>query len=179
MSDLDKTTPNAPGNAEMQRLRSLILGENNSQVTSTVKDNAREIVGEVVIEALHDRQKRGDGLDNVLVPIVEKSVQKSVSNHSEQFVGYLYPLVGRLVRKSVTAFLSEFLEKTNELIENSFTLKGIAWRFKAWQAGISFSRYVASQTFVFRVEQVFLIHKETGILLNSVERSSDDGTDAD
>lgn len=179
MSDLGKTNTPDADDAEMQNLRDLILGQDKEQITQVLKHNAREVVSEVVIEALHDRHKQGDELNQVLVPIVEKSVQKPVNNHSEQFVGYLYPLVGRLVRKSVTAFLSEFLEKTNELIENSFTFKGIAWRFKAWQAGVSFSQYVATQTFVFRIEQVLLIHNETGILLNSVARDSNDATDGD
>ena len=164
---------------QMQQLRELVLGKDNSQVYDTFRQHAREVVGDVLSEALHDRQKKDGSVNQVIVPIVEKSVEKSVSHHSEQFVGYLYPLVGRLVRKSVSAFLAEFLEKTNELIENSLTIKGLKWRFKAWQAGVSFSQYVASQTFVYRVEQVFLIHRETGILLNSVSLNQHDSADAD
>ena len=164
---------------QMHQLRELVLGKDNSQVQDTLKLHAREVVSDVLSEALYDRQKKDGSVNQVIVPIVEKSVEKSVSHHSEQFVGYLYPLVGRLVRKSVSAFLNEFLTKTNELIENSLTIKGLKWRFKAWQAGISFSQYVASQTFVYRVEQVFLIHRETGILLNSVSLSQHASADAD
>ena len=164
---------------QMHQLRELVLGKDNSQVYDTFKQHAREVVGDVLSEALHDRQKKDGSVNQVIVPIVEKSVEKSVSHHSEQFVGYLYPLVGRLVRKSVSAFLAEFLDKTNELIENSLTIKGMKWRFRAWQAGVSFSQYVASQTFVYRVEQVFLIHRETGILLNSVSLNQHASADAD
>ncbi|GAC13631.1 OmpA family protein [Aliiglaciecola lipolytica] len=165
--------------AAMRELRDIILGKNRQHVKQVLKDNAREIVGDVVIEAIHDRQKLNQEFTTVLTPVVQQSVEKSVKNQSEQFVGYLYPLVGRLVRKSVTAFLSEFVEKTNEVIENSLTFKGITWRIKAWQSGVSFSQYVASQTFVFKVEQVLLIHRETGILLNSVSQSVSDSTDGD
>jgi outer membrane protein OmpA-like peptidoglycan-associated protein len=165
--------------ADMQRLRDLILGKEKEQIKDVLKDNAREIVGDVVIETLQDREKQDGALNHVLLPIVEKSVQISVNNNSEQFVGYLYPLMGRLVRKSVTSFLAEFLEKTNELIENSLTVKGLGWRVKAWQSGVSFSQYVASQTFEFRVEQVLLIHGETGILLNSASRSDTESADVD
>jgi len=100
-----------------------------------------------------------------------------VADHSEKFVGYLYPLLDSLVIKSVTAFITELLEKTNTLIENSLTIKGLTWRFKAWQSGVTFSQYAASQTFAFRVEQVFLMHRETGLLLHSV--SLDLGLQAD
>lgn len=163
----------------MEQLRALVLGENGQHVTHTLKTHARDLVGDVVTEALYDREKQDGSVNNVLVPLVEKSVQKSVANHSEQFVGYLYPLVGSLVRKSVTAFITELLEKTNTLLENSLTIKGLKWRFKAWQAGVSFSQYAASQTFAFRVEQVFLIHRETGLLLKAVSSGLDASADAD
>lgn len=164
---------------QMEKIRQLVLGEDGHLVKQTLKDNAREVVGEVFSEALHDRERQDGSVNKVLLPLVEKSVEKSVANHSEQFVGYLYPLVGSLVRKSVTAFITELLEKTNALIENSLTIKGLKWRFRAWQANVSFSQYVASQTFSFRVEQVFLIHRETGLLLNSVSLGLGAEADAD
>ncbi|MCF2949024.1 OmpA family protein [Paraglaciecola aquimarina] len=164
---------------QMEKIRQLVLGEDASLVKQTLKDNAREMVAEVFSEALHDREKNDGSVNKVLLPLVEKSVEKSVSNHSEQFVGYLYPLVGSLVRKSVTAFITDLLEKTNALIENSLTVKGLKWRFRAWRSNVPFSQYVASQTFSFRVEQVFLIHKETGLLLNSVSLNLGTAADAD
>jgi outer membrane protein OmpA-like peptidoglycan-associated protein len=153
---------------DMQRVRDLLLGDNRDVVTSPVEQDARRIVSEVFSEALFDRQKKDGSVDQVILPIVENSVENSISNHREQFIGYLYPLVGSLVRKSVTAFITEFLEKTNELIENSFTIKGLKWRYRAWRTGVSFSEYAASQTFQFRVKQVLLIHRKTGLLLKSV-----------
>lgn len=165
--------------AQLSQLRQILLGQQNEQVTNVLKENARTIVGDVFSEAMHDRRGKDGSVDAVLLPIVESSVEKSISNHNEKMVGALYPIVGRLVRKSVTAFLAEFLEKTNELIKNSFTLKGLKWRFKAKQAGVSFSEYVASQTFVFKVEQVLLIQNESGLLLRSVSQNQEESADAD
>jgi outer membrane protein OmpA-like peptidoglycan-associated protein len=179
MSDVSESNKVADQDEEMQRLRALLLGKNNAEVLQVLRENAREVVGEVFSEALRDRQQQDGSVNKVILPLVEKSVERSVADHSEQFVGYLYPLVGSLVRKSVTAFLTEFLEKTNELIENSLTIKGLKWRFRAWQAGVSFSQYVASQTFAFRVEQVLLIHRETGILIKSVAHGTAQRADAD
>ncbi|MFA3792745.1 OmpA family protein [Aliiglaciecola sp. SL4] len=179
MADCPNSKVPSKDEVAMQQLRELILGKNQEFVKQVIQDNAREMVSEVVIEAIHDRQNRNDDFSKMLTPVVQKSVETSVNQQSEQFVGYLYPLVGRLVRKSVTSFLSEFLEKTNVLIENSLTFKGIKWRFKAWQSGVSFSQYVASQTFIFKVEQVLLIHRETGILLNSVAQSVHESADGD
>ncbi|WP_416307800.1 OmpA family protein [Neptunicella sp. SCSIO 80796] len=164
---------------QLEELRALILGNDRQLVTDTVRQQARELVGEVVSEALHDRQKQDGSINKVLQPIVETSVERSVSSHSEKLVGYLYPLVGSLVRKAVSAFLNDFIDKTNQLLENSLTIRGLKWRFKAWQAGVSFAQYVASETFVYRVEHLLLIHRQTGLLLRSVDYQPHSRGDAD
>tara|TARA_R110002153_G_scaffold271355_1_gene438598 strand:+ start:5084 stop:6847 length:1764 start_codon:yes stop_codon:yes gene_type:complete len=179
MAHSNEQQSNKPDTEQMRQIRELVLGNNGQHVTQTIKDNARELVSEVFSEALHDRESQDGSVNKVLLPLVEKSVEKSVAANSEKFVGYLYPLIGSLVRKSVTAFITELLEKTNTLIENSLTIKGLSWRFKAWQSGVTFSQYAASQTFAFRVEQVFLIHRETGLLLNSVSLGLELEADAD
>ncbi|MBU2926386.1 OmpA family protein [Colwellia sp. 1_MG-2023] len=164
---------------QLEQLRSLILGKNSHVVTDAIQKEARTIVGEVLSEALHDRQKKDGSVNKVLLPIVENAVEDSVAHNSDRLVNSLYPLMGSLVRKSVTAFLTDFMEKTNQLIDSSLTFKGLTWRIKAWQAGVKFSQYVASQTFVYRVEHVFLIHRETGLLLNSVNFNNTAKSDAD
>jgi len=164
---------------ELEQLKNILLKDDNARVVDVVRENARTLVSEVLSEALNDREKEDESVAKVLTPIVENSVERSITNHRDKFVSYLYPLVGSLVRKSVAAFLNEFLEKTNKLIENSFTYKGLKWRIKAKQAGVTFAQYVVSQTYVFRVEQVFLIHAETGLLLNSASLDPDGSNDAD
>jgi outer membrane protein OmpA-like peptidoglycan-associated protein len=164
---------------ELEQLRAIVLGKDNHLITDTINDQAREIVSKVLAEALHDRQTKDGAINKVLLPIVENSVENSVTHHSDRLVSSLYPLMGSLVRKSVGAFLTDFIEKTNQLIEYSFTIKGLKWRIKAWQAGVSFTHYVISQTYNYRVEHVLLIHQETGLLLKSVNLSQQSKNDAD
>jgi outer membrane protein OmpA-like peptidoglycan-associated protein len=175
----DTSAPEVESQLELEQLRAVILGKDHHLITDTVNEQAREIVGKVLTEALHDRQKKDGSVNKVLLPIVENSVEHSVTHHSDRLISSLYPLMGSLVRKSVGAFLSDFLEKTNQLIENSFTVKGLKWRFKAWQAGVSFTQYVVSQTYNYRVEHVLLIHQETGLLLKSVNLDHQTQNDAD
>jgi len=173
------STDDVESEPQLEQVRTLILGKENQRVTASIKKEARNIVADVFTEALHDRQKNDGSVNKVLQPLIEDSVQHSVTHNSERLVGSLYPLVGSLVRKSVAAFLTDFMEKTNQLLENSLTIKGLKWRIKARQAGVSFAQYAASQIFIYRVEHVFLIHRETGLLLNSVNLGEHDNSDAD
>ena len=164
---------------QLDQLRQLLLGKNNQRIRDIVEEDARKVVGNVLAEALHDRQTADGMVGQVLSPLVEEAVEQSITTRKEQFIGYMYPLVGSLVRKSVSAFLASFVEQTNQLLENNFTLKGIKWRFKAWRSGVTYSQYVVSQTYLFRVEQVFLIHSDTSMLLKTVIRDKTQATDAD
>ena len=164
---------------QLEQIRALILGKNNRIILESIKKDARNIVGNVLTEALHDRQKEDGSVNKVLLPLIEDSVAHSVMHHSDKLVNSLYPLMGSLVRKSVTSFLADFMEKTNQLIDSSFTIKGLKWRIEAWQAGVNFSQYVASQTFSYRVEHVLLIDRETGLLLNFVDLGKASKGDAD
>lgn len=132
------------------------------------KQEARKFVSEVVSEALNDRQQSDSSVSKILLPIVEQSIEKSISIQRGKLTDFLYPLVGDLVRKFANAFVREFIEKTNAIIETSLSFKSMTWRYRAWRSGIPFARYVASQVYVYQVQQVLLIHKDTGILLNSV-----------
>ena len=175
----DAATDHADSEQQLEKVRTLLLGKENSRITKSIQKDARSLVADVITEALHDRQKKDNSVNKVLQPFVEESVKQSVAHNSEQLVSSLYPLVGSLVRKSVAAFLSDFMEKTNQLLENSLTIKGLKWRFKARQSGVSYAQYAASQTFVYRVEHVFLIHRETGLLLNTVALEHESKSNAD
>ena len=175
----DQQELNKQAQADLEKLRKVLVSPAQADIVEALKAQQRELVTDVIAESLNDREQKDGTIQKVLQPIVSKSVEKSVSAQKNEFVDYLYPVVGSLVRKAVSAFVSDFIEKTNQLIENSFSFQGLKWRYRAWRSGISFSRYVASQTFVFQVHQVFLIHAQTGMLLQSVQINEAEAQDAD
>jgi outer membrane protein OmpA-like peptidoglycan-associated protein len=155
--------------ADLSNVRSLLLGNDNEVVLKSVEKNARQIVSDVVTEAIYDRERRDGSLARTITPMIESSIQQSIDNNKSKFIDYLYPIMGGLVRKSVAVFFDGFVEKLNYLIEYGLTIKGIKWRLEARAAGIPFPQYLLLKTFKYRVEQVFLIHKETGALICSIQ----------
>ena len=163
----------------LDKIRELIVGQDDKYVHQVIKRDARGLVTDVVSEALHERETKDGSVNKVLVPLVEKSLHRSIEANSEKIVGTLYPLVGTLVRKAVSAFLIDFVERTNALIENSLSPKSLSWRFKAWQSGVRYSEYVASQVYQYQVQQLFIIHRETGTLLQTISSDPARTKDAD
>lgn len=157
--ELASTNTDAPV-ASMNTVRRLIFGKSHQQIKHSVSD--------VVSEALLEREHQDGSVNKVLVPLVERSIERSIEVNRERIVNSLYPLVGKLVRKAVSTFLVEFVEKTNRILESSFSARGIVWRFRARQAGIPYADYVVAQIYQYRIEQIIIIHRETGTLLTSV-----------
>jgi len=175
----DKVPPSEFTDDSLEKVRELLIGRDNTFVREKLDHNAKGVVSNVVSEALLERESKDGSVNKVLVPLVEKSLHRSIEANSEKIVGTLYPLVGALVRKAVSAFLVEFVERTNALIENSLSPKSISWRFKAWQSGVKYSEYVASQIYQYQVQQLLVIHRETGTLLHSISADPDKQKDAD
>jgi outer membrane protein OmpA-like peptidoglycan-associated protein len=76
--------------------------------------------------------------------------------------------MGPAIRKSITEALRGMLETFNEALEHSLSWRGIQWRVEAFRTGRPFSEVVLMHSLLFRVEQVFLIHRETSLVLNHV-----------
>ena len=175
----NKVPPSESSDNSLDKVRKLLIGQDDKFIQEKLQHNAKGLVSNVVSEALFERESKDGSVNKVLVPLVERSLHRSIEANSEKIVGTLYPLVGALVRKAVSSFLVEFVERTNALIENSFSPKSVSWRFKAWQSGVSYSEYVASQIYQYQVQQILVIHRETGTLLHSISSDPEKEKDAD
>ncbi|MGQ8365580.1 OmpA family protein [Glaciecola sp. 1036] len=158
---------------DLEKLRYLLLHQPLTEHQAELQENTREMVKEVVTEAIRDRELTDQSVSKVLIPVVEESMQHSFTRQRGEMLNYIFPLVGDLVRKYVAASLRDFIEKTNEIIEKSVSMESIFWRYRAWRAGMPYATYVASQTYVFQIHNVLLIHKETGALLNAVNLTNE------
>jgi OOP family OmpA-OmpF porin len=60
------------------------------------------------------------------------------------------------------------MQTLNSAVEHSLSPQSIKWRIEAKRTGRSFAEVVMLRTLVYRVEQVFLIEKDGGLLLQHV-----------
>ncbi|GLR71838.1 OmpA family protein [Agaribacter marinus] len=164
---------------DLEKLRKVLLQEPLTKQQAEMQRNARQMVKDVVSEAINDREKQDNSVSQVLLPVVEHSIQKSFKQQRKELIDYIFPLVGDLVRKYVAASLREFIEKTNDIIESSLSFRGLKWRYQAWRSGMSYAKYVIAQTHIYKIHQVLLIHKETGILLHSASANSVDNENSE
>lgn len=154
----------------LEQLRVLLLGaeyQTLSDLRQQLLDRERYSlhVAEVISEALALRAQQDSSLSEALSPTIEAAVSRSVENNPSRLANALYPVMGPAIRRSIQEVLQQALETFNYLLEQSLSLRSLFWRFDAWRTGRSYSEVVLLKTLVYQVEQVFLIHRESGLLL--------------
>ena len=169
---------------DLAELRGLLLGPEQAQITAlrrTLEDPAlfAEVVGRVLAEAVRLRSSRDARLQKSLEPIVERAISVSVRRNPSILSDALFPVVGAAVRKAVAAALRSMMESLNQVLEHSLSARAIRWRIEALRTGRSFGEVVLVRSLLFRVEQVFLIHRQTGIVLQHRARDAEVIKDAD
>ncbi len=176
--------PNGDSLGEYTRLRELIVGPEQSRLEELRRrlDDRQmrtEDLSQVVAEAIALRARRDRTLQQALNPLVEEAVRISVTRDPGILAHALFPVIGEAVRKAVAHALRGLVESINQTLERSLSLDALKWRIESLRTGRPFGEIVLARSIRYRVEQVFLIHRETGLLLQHVARSNQVIQDSD
>jgi outer membrane protein OmpA-like peptidoglycan-associated protein len=173
---------NGSSSAEFVQLRDLIVGPEREQIAELqervsnperrAKDLAEALPGAV-------RNARSKALREALEPIFEKTFESSVRKHPRELADAIYPVIGPAIRNSIAASIREFAENLNQIVEKSASFRAMSWRIEALVTGKSFSEILLARSLLYRVEQVFLIHRKSGLLLQHVSAKDAVLKDAD
>ena len=118
-------------------------------------------------------------LREALEPVFEKSFRNSVRKNPKDISDAIYPVMGPAIRSSIRAAIREFAESLNQIVEKSASWRAIRWRVEARVTGRPFTEILLTRSMLYSVEQVFLIHRESGVLLMHVAAKSVVIKDAD
>lgn len=143
---------------DLENLNQLIQDpeEFSNEISKLLPLSIKKLIqkGEISIESLH----------SVIENVLKESIRKNPKNLSD----ILFPIMMPAIRKAVSEDIKRMLDTLNTVLENSFSAKKIGWRIKALFSGKSYGEIVLSHAYIYQVKQVFLIHKETGLLLAHV-----------
>lgn len=167
-----KEDVSADAGKSFEKLRHLILApeqEDLARLRERVENPEKRAtdLSAVLPEAIELRRQQGgeDALGAALTPTVETALRESVRKDPGRLADALFPVMGPAIRRSILQTLRQMFDSFNEAMEQSLSVRGLRWRFEAMRTGRPFAEIVLVHSLVFRVEQVFLIHKKTGLPL--------------
>ncbi len=136
-------------------------------------------VSQVLPEAMLLSAKQGNKLSAALTPTIEKIIQLSIKRDIHSFADVLFPVIGPAIRKAISEALKQMVQSLNQTLDRSFSWQGMKWRLESMRSGKPFAEIVLLNSMLYRVEQVFLIHAQSGLLLQHVAADSEAFQDAD
>ncbi|MDR1298363.1 MAG: hypothetical protein LBO05_13570 [Deltaproteobacteria bacterium] len=188
----DDDDPEGPGawpaspddETEMGRLRRLIIDREMTQLSYfsrvlTDPANHAHALSEVVTEAILLRSRRDDKLNTVLGPTVEKIFGASVRRNPETLANSIFPVIGPAIRRSISETFTSMLQNFNSTLEKSLSLQGLKWRLEAFRVRKPFSEIVLLHTLLYHVEEIYLIHAASGLVLDHLVSEGSEGRDSD
>ncbi len=171
------------GREDLNALRDLLLAPEQRQIEELKSRLNASAQAEAMSEALPQAVERASSRDarfaDSITPVVESALKKSVRRDPTVLTDAVFPIMGPAIRKAIAEAFEKMIQTINQALEHSLSAQGLKWRFEAMRTGRSFAEVVLSHTLIYRVEQVFLIHRGTGLPLESVQSPDVAGRDSD
>jgi len=166
---------NGAAAGELGELRRLLIGQDLDRIAGLQKRLDDPAVrstetGKVLPAAIKAASSKN--LREALEPVFEKSFRNSVRKNPREISDAIYPVMVPAIRKSITAAIREFAESLNQIVEKSASWRALRWRIEARVTGRPYTEILLTRSLLYSVEQVFLIHRESGVLLLHVAARS-------
>lgn len=171
--------------SEFDELKRLILGEEQAlleRLRARVEDPKQrtEDVAEVLVSAIRSFEAQPDQrlhLREALEEPVATTLEHRIRRDPTPMAEALYPVIAPSVRRTVAGSLRAFVQNLNQIIEAGLSPRSWRWRLEAWRSGLHYREVVLRHILVYRVDQTFLIHNPSGLLI--AERGHPDAAQLD
>src|SRR5688500_6091366 len=170
--------------SELDALRKLLIGPEQTRIEELSeelhsKDLSAEHIADVLPEAIALSGSSGEQLGRALAPTIDTALRESIRRDPREVATAIFPVLGPAIRKAIAEAMSGLVRSINSAVERSVSIQGMKWRLEAWRSGVPYPEVVLKHALVCRVEQAFLVHAETGLLLEHVAAPDLDVPDAD
>ncbi len=158
---------------ERDVLKSLLIKEELDLLSRLEKkllseEQFTQEVSKVLSKAIRRAQKEDKSFEKSLSVPIKKGVIRAFSESKQSIIDALLPIMGKLIRKSVTNSIKQFVTDINRTLELGFSVKALKWRWQALKADVTFADMVFQKTIRYQVNEIFLINKENGLLIEHV-----------
>lgn len=160
------TTPPPLPPDDLEVLRRLLL-QPEQEALEELQNPAlwEEQVSQALPGALIRRTKADKSVQYALNPILEETFVRLVRRNPKLLVEILFPILLPAIRRAVASLFASLTQSLNQTLDQAFSVQGIRWRLEALSTGKTFAEVVLSHTLLYRVEQVLLIQRDSGLLL--------------
>jgi len=153
----------------LEDLREILFGRYRQQIAEL----------EAELDDLERRVTDQDALVAIIAPVLGDAIRRKIRDAREEMIEALYPVIGQTVVRAVSEAVRDLVRTMDARVRTSFSPRALWWRVRARLGGVSDAEIALRESLPFEVVEVFLIHRETGLLLQHVSRDPEASPDSD
>lgn len=146
-------------NIKLEQLETLVHEKNklSKKVDPIIDDKLDKFVEEI---------------PKTLGPTITEALKTEIANSQDAVVEALFPIIGKMIKRYVQNEMKLLAEKINKQIEENFSFKGLKRRFMAKSTGISEANLLLAEQGAPKIQQIFVIEKDSGIVISSLTKTN-------
>lgn len=127
------------------------------------------------VNPLIDRKIKSfsENIPEQLGPSITQALKTQIRDSQDEVVEVLFPIIGKMIKKYIQQEIKILNENINKQLQDTFSIKKIKRKFKAMFSGISEEEIILSELARPLVQQVFIIEKGSGLLIQNISRDSE------
>ena len=162
--------------ASLELLRDLIFGEYRQQV-ARMRAEVSEL--QSLLDGLEEQINDKQALVATITPVIADAIRTNIRDSQSEMIDALYPIMGKLVQRSVTEAMRDLAQRIDHQMRKTFNFKETIQRMTARLRGVSDAEMALRNALPFQVLELFLIHRESGLLLLHASTTPEEATDSD
>jgi len=148
---------------EGDRIDDALLDDLREIVTGPDRERMRLL--EARIAQVEHRTGDHEALVAAVSPILGDAIRRQVREDRDEMVESLYPIIGQLITRAVAEAIRDLARNIDHRMRTSFSPTYFLRRLRARARGVSGAELALRDALPFKVIELFLIHRESGLLL--------------
>ncbi|HPG93730.1 MAG TPA: hypothetical protein PLR28_04145, partial [Dokdonella sp.] len=168
--------------SDLERLKHLLLADEREalllaeQRIAALEQTHRELATRLPSLV---RAAPQEPMTRALASPVAAALGNAVHENRASIIDALFPVIGPIIRKAIAEALRGLMRDMNQVFEYGFSPRGIRWRIEAWRSGVPFAQVVLKHSLNYRIDHVFLIERDSGLVLHRASSPGLPELDAD
>ena len=135
---------------------------------------AKAIAPELALCIIEQNRLDENAIAEALGSEMGKAIKTQIELEKDAMVDALYPVIGSTISK----YMVEVVQDINRKVDNTLSREGIKRKIQAKIQGVSEAELIFRESIGYYVQAVFLIDKDSGIVIQEVQRVADEQLDS-
>jgi outer membrane protein OmpA-like peptidoglycan-associated protein len=155
--------------AMSEALADVLPGAISQEIQKSPEQIAKAIAPEIALAIEEQIKLDRDAITNTLGPQMGEAIKTQIKVEQNAMVDALYPVIGNTISK----YMVEMVKAIDDKVQTALSLKGIKRKIQAKIEGISEAELIFQESIEFQVKAIFLIHKNSGLVMKEFQLSSE------